>query len=234
VNKLKTIGLIGGLTWESTVEYYKIINEITHRKLGERHSASMLIGSFDFNYINEMMSNGQWDEIAKEISIMAQKLERSGADCILICCNTLHKVANEVSKSLGKARLINIIDVIGEAIVQKQINKIGLLGSTFTMELPFYKEHLSYNFDIYSIIPSPTERTFIMNTIEKELGVGEINSESKDKFLEIINNLVEKGAEGIILGCTEIPLLLQQKDTLTPLFDSTYLHSQAAVEFSLK
>lgn len=229
---MKTIGLLGGLTWESTSEYYKIINEMTHEKMGRRHSASMLIGSFDFDPINQFMGKGQWEEITNEMTNMALKLENSGADCILICCNTLHKVEQDVSKALTKAHLINIIDVVAKEIIDKHVNTVGLLGSTFTMELPFYKEHLQ-KYGIHSIIPTSEERKFIMDTIENELGVGKINPKSREEFLKIINKLVQQGAEGIILGCTEIPLLLKQKDTLIPLFDSTYLHSQAAVTFSL-
>ena len=231
---MKTIGLIGGLTWQSTVYYYKIINEMVAESLGGRHSASLLIRSLDFNPIDQMMKKNEWDKIIREITCAAQILDREGASYILICCNTIHKIADAISKSLHNAELINIIDVVAEAIHLQNMTKVGLLGSIYTMEEPFYKERLSSLHKVKTLIPNSEERNLIMHIIETELGKGEINLQSRKSFLKIIDDLVQRGAEGVILGCTEIPLLISQKDTQVPLFDSTYLHAKAAVDLALR
>jgi len=231
---MKTIGLIGGLAWQSTVYYYKIINEMVAESLGGRHSASLLIRSLDFHPIDQMMKKNEWDKIIREITCAAQILDREGVSYILICCNTIHKIADAISKSLHNAELINIIDVVAEAIHLQNMTKVGLLGSIYTMEEPFYKERLSNLHKVKTLIPNSEERKLIMHIIETELGKGEINLQSRKSFLKIIDDLVQRGAEGVILGCTEIPLLISQKDTQVPLFDSTYLHAKAAVDLALR
>jgi len=229
---MKKIGLIGGLTWESTAEYYRLINEMVHEKLGKRHSAEMIVGSFDFNPIDRMMTKNNWDGIAELLFEMARNLEKAGAECLLICCNTLHKVADRVERP-GGAKLIHIVDVIVKEIISRGMKKVGLMGSIYTMKQDFYRDRLARQ-GIEIVIPEENEMKIIMEVIETELGVGKIKESSRKYFLEIINKLKAEGAEGVILGCTEIPLLIRKEDTSVVLFDSTWLHSAAAVNFALE
>ena len=229
---MKKIGLIGGLTWESTAEYYRLINEMVHERLGKRHSAEMIVGSFDFNPIDRMMTKNNWDGIAELLFEMARNLEKAGAECLLICCNTLHKVADRVERP-GGAKLIHIVDVIVKEIISRGMKKVGLMGSIYTMKQDFYRDRLARQ-GIEIVIPEENEMKIIMEVIETELGVGKIKESSRKYFLEIINKLKAEGAEGVILGCTEIPLLIRKEDTSVVLFDSTWLHSAAAVNFALE
>jgi len=229
---MKKIGLIGGLTWESTAEYYRLINEMVHERLGKRHSAEMIVGSFDFNPIDRMMTKNNWNGIAELLFEMARNLEKAGAECLLICCNTLHKVADRVERP-GGAKLIHIVDVIVKEIISRGMKKVGLMGSIYTMKQDFYRDRLARQ-GIEIVIPEENEMKIIMEVIETELGVGKIKESSRKYFVEIINNLRVKGAEGVILGCTEIPLLIRKQDTPVALFDSTWLHSAAAVNFALE
>jgi aspartate racemase len=228
---MKTIGLIGGMSWQSTVEYYRIINELISEKLGKLHSAKCIIYSFDFEEVAEKQREGRWDETGRLLSDAARKLEESGAMIILICTNTMHRVADTVSDSIS-VPLINIIDVTAEEIKAKGLKKVGLLGTKFTMEDGFYTERLG-KYGINVLIPGVEEREFIHNVIFNELCKGIISTKSKKRFLEIIDGLKRKGAEGIILGCTEIPLLIRGEDINIGVFDTTFIHSRKAVELSL-
>ncbi|NQV19063.1 MAG: amino acid racemase [Armatimonadetes bacterium] len=227
---MKTIGLIGGTTWESTQLYYKIINETVREKLGANHSAKILLYSFDFNEI--IQTKGDTIKLAELITKIAFKLEKVEADFLLICANTLHIVFNQVQKNIN-IPILNIIDVTGKEIQKLGVKKVGLLGTTTTMEKNFYKDRLKSKFNIHAIIPTPEERNLIQDVIFNELALGKIKESSKKKLISIINNLIKKGAEGIILGCTEIPLLIQQEDVNIPVFDTTYLHATAAAEKAL-
>ena len=228
---MKTIGLLGGMSWESTVEYYRIINELTARKLGKLHSARCLLYSFDFEEIAERQREEKWDELAEMLAEAAKLLERAGAELMLICTNTMHKVADEVANAIS-IPLINIIDVTAEEIKSKGLRTVGLLGTKFTMEDEFYRRRLE-KYGIEALIPERQERDFIHSVIFNELCKGIINPESKKAFIEIIERLQENGAEGIILGCTEIPLLIKRGDTDAILFDTTEIHARRAVELAL-
>jgi aspartate racemase len=229
---MKTIGLIGGLTWESSAEYYRLINEMVYERLGGRHSASVIMHSLDFDPVDQLMHEGDWEQISARILEVARSLKSSGSDCVLICCNTLHMVADKVSEAIN-IELINVIDVIAREIKSKGMAKVGLMGSTFTMRNNFYRDRLFSRYGIETIIPPEEDMDLIMTVIEKELGRGVIKDRSREIFLKVIDQMVERGAEGVILGCTEIPLLVKQSDTDVPVFDSTYLHSKAAVDISL-
>ncbi len=228
---MKTIGLIGGTTWHSSAEYYKIINQQIHSKLGKNHSAKCVLNSVDFEKIYQFMEEEKWDKIAKKLIKISSKLEASGADCILICANTLHIVADIIEESIG-VPLINICLCTADKIAQDGINNVALLGTKFTMERDFFKEKIATK-SILTLIPDEKERNFINNTIINELGHGIIKKETKSAFKEIINNLKAKGAEGVILGCTEIPLLIKQSDVDIPIYDTSFIHASSAVDFAL-
>ena len=228
---MKTIGLIGGMSWESSAEYYRIINETVKEKLGGLHSAKCIMYSLDFEEIEKLQHRGKWKEATELMIDAAKRIEKGGADFILICTNTMHKMADEVQSNI-KIPLLHIADATAEKIISKGLKKVGLLGTKFTMEEDFYKGRLS-KFGLDVIIPEEDEREIIHSIIYKELCLGEIKGSSKEKFKKIIENLVYKGAEGIILGCTEIPLLIKQEDSPVPLFDTTKIHAQSAVELSL-
>lgn len=227
---MKTIGLIGGTTWESTQLYYKIINETVREKLGKNHSAKILLYSFDFEEI--MQTKGDTEKLADIITKIAVKLEKAEADFLLICANTLHIVYEQIQKNIN-IPILHIIDVTAKEIQKSGIKKVGLLGTKTTMEKNFYKEKLQSEFNISTVIPTSEERNLIQDVIFNELALGKIKDSSKKEFISIINSLIQKGAEGIILGCTEIPLLIQQKDVNIPIFDTTYLHAFAAAEKAL-
>jgi len=230
---MKTIGLIGGMSWESTLEYYRIINEAVKEKLGGSHSAKCLIYSFDFAEIEKLQHIGDWDRLAALMIDAARRLEKCGAELIIICTNTMHKVAGQVQSNIN-IPLIHIVDAVGEKIVEKKIGTVGLLGTRFTMEDPFYKERLEEKFKIKVLIPNFEERKIIHEIIYGELVQGILRKSSKEKFKEIIENLKEKGIEGVILGCTEIPLLIKQSDIDIPVFDTTRIHALKTVELALK
>ncbi|RLE53368.1 MAG: aspartate racemase [Candidatus Methanomethylicota archaeon] len=230
---MKTIGLIGGMSWESTLEYYRIINEAVKEKLGGSHSAKCLIYSFDFAEIEKLQHIGDWNRLAALMIDAARRLEKCGAELIIICTNTMHKVAGQVQSNIN-IPLIHIVDAVGEKIVEKKIGTVGLLGTRFTMEDPFYKDRLEEKFKIKVLIPNFEERKIIHEIIYEELVQGILRKSSKEKFKEIIENLKEKGIEGVILGCTEIPLLIKQSDIDIPVFDTTRIHALKAVELALK
>lgn len=227
---MKTIGLIGGTTWESTQLYYKIINETVREKLGKNHSAKILLYSLDFEELIQIKGDNK--KLAEFITQIAFKLEKAEADFLLICANTLHIVYEQVQNSIN-IPILNIIDVTGKEIQKSGVKKVGLLGTTTTMEKNFYKDRLKNNFDISTVIPTLEERNLIQDVIFNELALGKIKESSKKEFISIINNLIKKGAEGIILGCTEIPLLIKQEDVNIPIFDTTAIHAIAAAEKAL-
>lgn len=225
---MKTIGLIGGMSWESSQEYYRIINEQIREKLGGLHSAQSLMYSFDFAQIEELQHTGNWDEATRRMVEAARNLENCGADFVLICTNTMHKMAQEVQEAIA-IPLLHIADPTAEIIQAQGITKIALLGTKFTMEHDFYKGRLINNFDLEVITPDEQDRQIIHDIIYDELCLGVVKIDSKKKYQMIIEKLKQQGAEGVILGCTEIMLLIQQADTDLPIFDTTHIHAEAAV-----
>ena len=229
---MKIIGLIGGTTWISTLEYYSIINETVNEKLGGKHSASCILYSVD--YEEKVVKNyDNWDEISNSFISAAKTLEKAGAQLIIICANTIHKIADEVENKIN-VPLIHIADATGEKIVEKNIKKVGLIGTKYTMNEDFYKKRLKDKYDIETIVPSIKDQEIIDYIICEELTFNIIKKSSKKKYLNIINKLILKGARGIILGCTEIPLLIKSSDIDIPVFNTTSIHAKKAVEYSIK
>ena len=229
---MKTIGLIGGMSWKSTVEYYRIINELINERLGAHHSAKMILYSLDFEEVAALQYNGEWDKAAEIIADAAKKVERAGADLILICTNTMHKIADQVQSRL-QIPLIHIIDATAEAIKRMKVNKVGLLGTKFTMEEGFYKDRLKGRHGIEIVIPDPEDRERINEIIYNELCLGIIRESSRNLLKTVINKLTKKGVEGVILGCTELPLIIEKKDSPVPIIDTTRIHAEKAVEMAL-
>ncbi|MHA1215435.1 MAG: aspartate/glutamate racemase family protein [Candidatus Hodarchaeales archaeon] len=230
---MRTIGLIGGISWESTLEYYKLMNEYVKTLLGGYHSAQCLLYSVNFNEIHSLQNNDDWDKIASIMIQISKKLEEAGADLLLIASNTIHKIADKVENSIN-IPFVNIIDEIGKEITNMGLKNVGLLGTKFTMTEDFYRGRLSKKFNISTHIPDENDITEIQDIIFNELVFGQFKSESRLKFIEIIQKLISEGSEGIILGCTEIPLLLQGTKVNIPIFDTTTIHAKAAVDFALK
>ncbi|MGU9966555.1 aspartate/glutamate racemase family protein [Bacillus velezensis] len=228
---MKTIGLIGGMSWESSAEYYRIINEEIKKKLGGLHSAKCLLYSVDFKEIEHYQSVGAWDKAGEALGEVARSLEKAGADFIVICTNTMHKVLGYIQEMIT-IPILHIADATAEQIIRQDIRSVGLLGTKYTMEQDFYKSRIASH-DINVIVPDDDERELINNIIYQELCLGEIKQSSKNIYKKIINNLVDRGAEGIILGCTEIGLLVKAEDSKVPLFDTTLIHAQKAVNKSL-
>ena len=229
---MKTMGLIGGMSWESSLEYYRIVNETVKEKLGGLHSCKCLMYSVDFGVIEALQHQNKWDELTKLMIEAAQNLKHGGADFIVICTNTMHKMAPEIETATG-LNVLHIADFTGAAISKDQIQKVGLLGTRFTMEGDFYKKRLKDNYDIEVIIPEDADRQIIHDIIYNELCLGIIKDDSRQRYIDIINKLCANGAEGIILGCTEIPLLIKQSDVLIPVYDTTKIHAESAVDFAL-
>ena len=230
---MKTIGLIGGMSWESTAEYYRIINEAVKERLGGFHSAKIVMYSVDFKEIRELQLEARWDEATNLMIDAARRVERGGADFVLICTNTMHKMAEEVEASIG-IPLLHIADVTAERIISSGLKKVGLLGTAFTMEQDFYKGRLIDKYGLEVVIPSQIERQVVDNIIFNELCLGEIKDSSREQIETIMGNLVDDGAQGIILGCTELPSLVKQKDCSVPLFDTTAIHAKAAAEYAFR
>lgn len=229
---MKTIGLVGGMSWESSLEYYRIINEVVKHRLGGTHSARSIMYSVNFEEIEKLQEKGDWDKLATIMTDAALSLEKAGADVIIICTNTMHKTSDQVQEKVS-IPLLHIADPTAKRIKSVGIKKIGLLGTKYTMEQEFYKGRLVSRHGLDVIIPNKKERQIIHDIIYKELVLGEIKEESREKYKEIIINLKKKGAEGVILGCTEIGLLVKKDDVDIPLFDTTELHAIAAVDFAL-
>lgn len=233
VDKMKVIGLIGGMSWESSAEYYKILNETVKEKLGGLHSAKCIMYSVDFEEIEQLQHAGKWEEATAYMVDAAQRVEEAGADFVLICTNTMHKMADDVQSAID-IPLLHIADATAEKIKEQGLNTVGLLGTRFTMEEDFYKGRLKEKFGLDVVIPEDDERTTVHDIIYNELCLGKIRESSREKMKKSIEHLISKGAEGVILGCTEIPLLIKQKDAAVPLFDTTLIHAQAAVDRALQ
>lgn len=228
---MRKIGLIGGMSWKSSLEYYRIMNELVKEKLGGVHSVNCLMHSFDFYEIEELQNKGEWEKLTKLMIHEAENLKRGEAECIVICTNTMHIMAPDIEKKTG-LKVIHIADATGEEIIKKEVDKVLLLGTKFTMEGSFYKERLKGK-GIEVVIPEEEDRKIIHTIIYSELVVGVVKQESKIKYMEIINKAIEKGITGVVLGCTEIPLLIKQSDVAVEVFDTTAIHSRAAVDFAI-
>lgn len=229
---MKTIGLIGGMSWESSIEYYRIINQEVRHKLGGLHSAKSVMVSVDFAEIETFQHQGEWERAAAILIAAAQNVEKGGADFVLICTNTMHKLAEEVQKHI-QIPLFHIADATAQRIQSQNLEKVGLLGTKFTMEEGFYKDRLTEQYGLQVIIPTQAEREVVHRIIYEELCLGQIIEASQEEYIRIMNHMVERGAEGVILGCTEISLLVGQADSKVPLFDTTLIHAVAAVEYAL-
>ena len=229
---MKTIGLIGGMSWESTIPYYSIINEYVKDKLGGLHSARIILYSVEFAEIEECQSSGDWDKSAEILMDAAKKLETAGVDIILICTNTMHKVYPKVQASVH-VPILHIAEATGEELLKTGIQKVALLGTRYTMQEDFYKSKLvEMGFEV--MIPNEEDITLVNDVIFNELCLGEIRDTSRNEFSRIIKELKTEGAEGVILGCTEIGLLIKQEDSVLPVFDTTVIHAKKAAELSLK
>jgi aspartate racemase len=230
---MKTIGLIGGMSWESSIEYYRIINEETKKRLGGLHSAKSVMVSVDFAEIETLQHEGHWDEAGQMLAKVAQDVERGGADLLVLCTNTMHKVADEMQASVH-IPLLHIADATAQRIKAAGLTRIGLLGTRFTMEQDFYKGRLIEKHGLEVLTPDEVEREIVHCVIYDELCLGLIQDESREAYKRIMAGLVERGAQGIILGCTEIELLVHAQDCAVPLFPTTRIHAEAAVEYALK
>lgn len=228
---MKTIGLIGGMSWESTVTYYQQLNELVKQRLGGLHSAKIVLYSVDFDEIEACQSSGDWEKSARILADAAQALERADAELILICTNTMHKVYSEIQSAV-QVPVIHIADATAGALERAKISKVALLGTRYTMCQDFYKSRL-LDRGIEVLIPEAADVELVDHVIFRELCLGQLNPSSKQEFLRIIDALATKGAQGVILGCTEIGLLIQQPDTALPVFDTTLIHAAKAVELSL-
>lgn len=229
---MKVIGLIGGMSWESSVEYYRMINQEIKRRLGGLHSAKCLLYSVDFHEIERYQSEGAWEKAGELLGDAARSLEMGGADFIVICTNTMHKVVKDIESKIT-IPLLHIADATAAQIKEKGIDSVGLLGTRYTMEQDFYKSRLERN-GIKVIVPNEKERESINKVIYEELCLGKIQQKSRDYYKKVIQGLIESGAKGIILGCTEIGLLIKPEDSDVPLFDTAYIHALEAVNMSLE
>lgn len=230
---MKTIGIIGGMSWESTQFYYRWMNEYVYSMMGGFHSIEAVLYSLNFAPIMDLVEAGEWKKVAQIIIAHARSCQSAGAKALILTSNAIHLIAEEISAGID-IPLIHIVDPTAEAIQRAGLKKMGFLGTKITMEKPFYKERLQKNFGIEALIPDESARDEIHRVIFEELVQGKVLPFSKQFFLKVLQDLVEKGAEGIILGCTELNLLIEQKDTLSPLFDTTALHAKAAVDFSFE
>ena len=226
---MKTIGLIGGMSWQSSKFYYEYLNQIVAEKFGGSHSAKIMMSSVDFHEIEKLSFEDNWDGIGKRMALEAKKLEVAGADIIILGTNTIHLVAEHIEKAVT-IPFLHIARATGERISSKNVKKIGLLGTQFTMEKEFYTKILETEYGLEVLIPDEKERTYLQELIYGELVKGVFTKEAKEKSIQIIQNLAEKGAEGIILGCTELPILIPDAEVSLPTFDTTMIHSQAAVK----
>ena len=226
---MKTIGLLGGMSWESTVLYYQLLNEGVRERLGGLHSAKILLHSVDFAEIEQFQVKGQWQQAGEALSHAAVGLQQAGADMMLICTNLMHKVAPIIEAAID-VPLLHIADAAGTAIQRQGLKKVGLLGARYTMEEDFYRQRLLDNFGIEVIIPTEDERNLVHQVIFDELCCGKFIAESRSSYLEIIDNLGKRGAEGVILGCTESPLLVKPEDTDLELFNTAALHAKMVLE----
>jgi aspartate racemase len=229
---MKTIGMIGGMSWESSIEYYRIVNETVKERLGGLHSARCVMYSVDFAEIETLQHQDRWQEASDILVEAAQKVERAGADFVVLCTNTMHKLADDIQANLD-IPFLHIADATAYAIQAAGIQKVGLLGTRFTMEEDFYKGRLQDKHGLTVIVPGEQDRAVIDRVIYNELVLGDIRQESKKQYMQVMDGLVQSGIQGIILGCTEIGLLVQQEDSRVPLFDTARIHAEAAVDYAL-
>ena len=233
---MKTIGLIGGMSWESSLEYYRVINETVKARLGGLHSAQCVLVSIDFAGMEELQHEGRWEEAGRVLAEAAQNLERGGADCVVLCTNTMHKVAGAIQAAV-QIPMLHIADATAERIQAQRIpvQRVGLLGTRFTLEEDFYRGRLERQFGLHVLVPDESDRAYVHQVIYDELCLGIIRPESRARYQAIMVRLVAAGAQGIILGCTEIGLLVASDDPAAPapLFDTTRIHAEAAVAFAL-
>jgi aspartate racemase len=230
---MQTIGLIGGMSWESSAEYYRIVNQEVNRRLGGVHSAQCLMWSVDFDAIERLQHEGEWDRLADAMRQAALRLERGGADFIVLCTNTMHRLADAISSAVS-IPLLHIADPTAERIRAAGFARVGLLGTAFTMEQDFYKGRLRQSHGLEVIVPGEDDRRIVHEIIYRELVLGQVRPESRRAYRAIIARLIERGAQCIILGCTEIMLLVSDEDSAVPLFDTTTIHAQAAVDRALQ
>jgi len=228
---MKVIGLIGGMSWESSSEYYRLINQETRKRLGGLNSAKVLIYSVNHHEINELEHKDRWTELIEIMVESARRLEKGGADFILICCNAMHKIAEQIQNSI-EVPLIHIADAAAEAVKRARLSNVGLLGAKAVMEQEFFKNNL-VSADLKVLIPAENDREFINDVIFNQLAYGKIVEESRERTLEIIKRLKTAGSQGVILGCTELPLLIREEYSVLPLFDTLRLHAQRAVDLAL-
>ncbi|MCJ8319103.1 MAG: aspartate/glutamate racemase family protein [Colwellia sp.] len=229
---MKTIGLLGGMSWESTLGYYQTINQLVKESLGGLHSAKIILNSIDFAEIEKLQQQENWQATAEILSRAAKNIELAGADFLLICTNTMHKVAPEIAQAIN-IPIIHIADATAEHIIKQGFTKVALLGTAYTMQQDFYKGRLINNYGLSVMTPDENDQKVVHQVIYNELCLGRICQQSKNNFLKIINKLSEQGAQAIILGCTEIGLLIKQQDTEVPLFDTSYIHAKKAVELAI-
>ncbi|AJJ12721.1 aspartate racemase family protein [Yersinia rohdei] len=230
---MKILGLIGGMSWESTIPYYRMINQQVKEQLGGLHSAKIILYSVDFHEIEQLQAKGDWHTAAKVLSDAAVSLKRAGAEVIVVCTNTMHKVADDIEAACGLP-LLHIADATAAQIKQQGINKIGLLGTRYTMEQDFYRGRLAEQHDIEVITPDSIDREIINRIIYEELCLGIITETSRQEYRRIIGKLEQQGVQGIIFGCTEITLLVNAQDAQVPVFDTTAIHAKTAAEYALK
>jgi aspartate racemase len=230
---MKVIGLIGGMSWESSAQYYRLINREVRERLGGQHSAELLLYSVDFHETQRMQHEGRWEDAAEHLVSGARRLERAGAELVVLCTNTMHKLAAQIERSIG-IPFLHIADATGDEIRGAGLSIVGLLGTRFTMEQDFYRGHLASRFGLRVLVPGPASREVIHGVIYDELCRGLIREPSRGRIRAIIEELAGGGAEGVILGCTELPLLIRPEDSPIPVFDTTWIHARRAVDLALR
>ncbi|MEM7487472.1 MAG: amino acid racemase [Bacteroidota bacterium] len=229
---MKTIGLIGGMSWESSKVYYQYINEMVKEKLGGSHSAKSILTSVDFDEIERYSFSGEWDKIGNLMAVHAEKLQKAGADSVVLCTNTIHLVSDAITQAID-VPFLHIADATGEAIVESGVKKVALLGTKFTMEKDFYTKILREQYNLEVMVPDAEDMDILQSIIYNELVKGVFKTESKKICLDIIKKMEVQGAEGVILGCTELPLLIPSNEVAIATFDTTRIHAQKAVDFAL-
>ena len=230
---MKTIGMIGGMSWESTVSYYQLVNELVKERLGGLHSARVVLYSVDFAQIEQLQDAGAWDEAGEALAVAAKSVEAAGADFLIVCTNTMHKVVGAIEAAIT-IPLLHIADATASEVRRAGMSTVGLLGTRFTMEQHFYRGRLEEKHTIGVLVPEYRDREEVHRIIYDELCQGIMRDASRDRYRQIIDRLVKRGAQGIILGCTEISLLVSQADSPVPLFDTTSIHAHSAVDFALE
>ena len=229
---MKVIGLIGGMSWESTVPYYRIVNETVKQRLGGLHSARVVLYSVDFDEIERLQHSDQWTVAGERLAYVACAVERAGAECVVLCTNTMHKVAPQIEAAV-RIPLLHIADATAAEIKSAKVSTVGLLGTRFTMEQDFYKDRLQRDHGLRVVIPNADDRAIVHRVIYEELCLGNVVDASRGEYRRVMNDLVRQGAQAIILGCTEITLLVRPSDSAVPLFDTTSIHARKAAEWAL-